>query len=102
MIKIIKTQFQDVGKGWFNMKETSTTTYDFGKLKRFLTLVRLMMQDTLTYIVQTNYTKYEEYMLSYIPDETIITSSNDVKNVWHKNDKERAEGKKVKDPHALF
>ena len=29
------------------MKETSKITYDFGKLKRFLTLVRLMMQDTL-------------------------------------------------------
>lgn len=43
MIKIIKTQFEKVGKGWFNMKETSKITYDFGKLKRFLTLVRLMM-----------------------------------------------------------
>jgi dynein heavy chain len=36
-----------VGKGWFNMQETSKITYDFGKLKRFLTLVRLMMQDTV-------------------------------------------------------
>ena len=43
MIKIIKTQFSEVGKGWFNMKETSTITYNFGKLKRFLTVVRLMM-----------------------------------------------------------
>jgi dynein heavy chain len=29
------------------MKETSKVTYDFGKLKRFLTVVRLVMQDTL-------------------------------------------------------
>lgn len=50
------------------MKETSKITYDFGKLKRFLTLVRLMMQDTLTYIVDVNYHEYEKYMLSFVPD----------------------------------
>ena len=43
LTKIIKNNFQGVGKGWFNMKETSKITYDFGKLKRFLTVVRLMM-----------------------------------------------------------
>jgi dynein heavy chain len=43
MVSVIKEQFKDVGKGWFNMKETSKITYDFGKLKRFLTVVRLMM-----------------------------------------------------------
>jgi dynein heavy chain len=35
--------FQSVGKGWFNMKGTSNTKFDFGKLKRFLTVVRLVM-----------------------------------------------------------
>lgn len=44
MVKIIKTQFADVGKGWFNMKENERITYDFGKLKKFLTVIRLMMQ----------------------------------------------------------
>lgn len=43
MIKIIKERFSDIGKGWFNMKETSKITYDFGKLKRMLTVIRLMM-----------------------------------------------------------
>lgn len=41
LTKIIKNNFQGVGKGWFNMKETNKITYDFGKLKRFLTVVRL-------------------------------------------------------------
>lgn len=44
MVRIIKTQFADVGKGWFNMKENERITYDFGKLKKFLTVIRLMMQ----------------------------------------------------------
>ena len=43
LTKIIKVNFQNVGKGWFNMKETNKITYDFGKLKRFLTVVRLVM-----------------------------------------------------------
>ncbi len=47
LIKVIKNNFSMVGKGWFNMQQTSKITYDFGKLKRFLTLVRLMMQDTV-------------------------------------------------------
>ena len=45
--KIIKLSFKDVGKGWFNINESSKETYEFGKLKKFLTLVNFMMQDTV-------------------------------------------------------
>jgi dynein heavy chain len=55
LCRIIRTNFSGVGKGWFNMKETSKITYDFGKLKRFLTVVRLMMQDTVLSVVKRNY-----------------------------------------------
>lgn len=41
--KIIKGSFKDVGKGWFNINEESKETYEFGKLKKFLTLVNFMM-----------------------------------------------------------
>ena len=40
------------------MKETSKITYDFGKLKRFLTLVRLMMQDTLQTVIWNSYHEF--------------------------------------------
>ena len=82
MTDIIKTQFADVGKGWFNMKETSKITYDFGKLKRFLTLIRLIMQDTIQTLVQTKYRKYEEFILSFIPDEVRIEAPNSVQNIF--------------------
>jgi dynein heavy chain len=59
LTKIIKNNFNGVGKGWFNMKETSKITYDFGKLKRFLTVVRLMMQDTVLTLVQRCYKRLE-------------------------------------------
>ena len=41
--KIIKGSFKDVGKGWFNINESSKETYEYGKLKKFLTLVNFMM-----------------------------------------------------------
>jgi len=47
LAKIIKEEFDGVGKGWFNIHETSKETYEFGKLKKFLTLVNFMMQDAV-------------------------------------------------------
>jgi dynein heavy chain len=41
--KIIKSSFNDVGKGWFYILEKSKETYEFGKLKKFLNLVNFMM-----------------------------------------------------------
>lgn len=80
LIKIIKVQFQNVGKGWFNMKETSKVTYDFGKLKRFLTVVRLVMQDTLLSLVQKSYYSFYNFITSFIPQKTVIHNSNRVTN----------------------
>lgn len=36
----IKSSFKDVGKGWYNLHESNMETYEFSKLRRFLTLVR--------------------------------------------------------------
>ena len=82
LIKIIKLHFQSVGKGWFNMKETSKVTYDFGKLKRFLTVVRLVMQDTLLSMVQKSYYNFYQFVTSYIPQKTVIYESNKVENFF--------------------
>lgn len=68
------------------MKETSKITYDFGKLKRFLTVVRLIMQDTLLSLVKRCYYQYFDYIDSYIPDEVIIHNTNHVENIY-RNDK---------------
>ena len=56
-----------VGKGWFNMQETSKITYDFGKLKRFLTLVRLMMQDTVLTVTKRCFYEFRDNLLANIP-----------------------------------
>lgn len=44
---IINSSFADVGKGWFNLHENAKETYEFGKLKKYLTMVKLMMQDAM-------------------------------------------------------
>ena len=82
LINIIKTEFEAVGKGWFNMKETSKVTYDFGKLKRFLTVVRLMMQDTLLSLMKKCQQGYVDYIKSYIPKEVKINSTSDIVNIY--------------------
>ena len=82
MVTVIKEQFKDVGKGWFNMKETSKITYDFGKLKRFLTVVRLMMQDTLLSLVRNNFDKYATLIRSFIPQKVEIFGTDSVRNFY--------------------
>jgi dynein heavy chain len=60
------------------MKETNKITYDFGKLKRFLTLVRLIMQDTVYSLVKRCYINMQDYILSFVPLNVIINTPNDV------------------------
>ena len=86
LIKIIKTNFQNVGKGWFNMQETSKITYDFGKLKRFLTMVRLMMQDSLLSVVRKSYYNLRDYIFSYIPVDVVIVNAAEVVNKFLRED----------------
>jgi dynein heavy chain len=52
-----------VGKGWFNIHETSKETYEFGKLKKFLTLVNFMMQDTVLTMTKDSVREFVEFVL---------------------------------------
>lgn len=58
LVKIIKTSFDEVGKGWFNIHETSKETYEFGKLRKFLTLVNFMMQNTVLTMCKESVTEF--------------------------------------------
>lgn len=84
LVKIIKTQFEDVGKGWFNIHETSKPTYEFGKLKKFLTLVNFMMQDTVLNICKDSVKDFVEFITSYCPLKTEIRNTHDVVNYFDK------------------
>ena len=81
--KIIKTSFKEVGKGWFNINESSKETYEFGKLKKFLTLVNFMMQDTVLNLCKSSVAEFIDFVISYIPDETLITNTAHVQNKFN-------------------
>lgn len=86
LTKIIKASFKDVGKGWFNLAvtEDEKESYEFGKLKKFLNLVNLMMQDTVLNLCKVSVFEFVEYMKDFIPDETLITSASIVQNKFPK------------------
>jgi dynein heavy chain len=84
--KIIKKEFNSVGKGWFNINENSKETYEFGKLKKFLLLVNFMMQDTVLTLCQESVKEFKEFILDFVPEETIITDCANVKNIFKKKE----------------
>jgi dynein heavy chain len=89
LIKVIKTNFSMVGKGWFNMQETSKITYDFGKLKRFLTVVRLMMQDTVLSVVKRCFHEFRDYIAASIPKRVNVLNACEVTNHYLTEEEER-------------
>lgn len=40
----IRTCLRDVGKGWFNIHETNWEVYQISKLKKFMEMVKFIMQ----------------------------------------------------------
>ncbi|CAF1258579.1 unnamed protein product, partial [Adineta ricciae] len=54
----IKTQFIDVGRGWYNINESDYHIYKVSKLKTFIERVKFMMQDTLRFLVQDSCQNY--------------------------------------------
>ena len=84
LAKIVKTSFDNVGKGWFNIHETSKETYEFGKLKKFLTLVNFMMQDTVLTMCKESVYQFVEHILRFCPVSTEIVSTREAKNVFAK------------------
>lgn len=80
MTKVIHNSFDEVGKGWFNLKETNRLTYDFGKLKRFLTAVRFMMQDSLKKLLEKSLKSFVNFFDENIPEIVHINSECEVEN----------------------
>jgi len=78
--RIIHNKFADETEGWFNLKNAHPENYALGKLKSFITLVKLEMQDSLKFLIQENFTNYVQFLKEFIPYEVIITDENDVVN----------------------
>ncbi len=85
-IKTIKETLEKslngVGKGSFNLNVASKEIYENLKLKKYMTVVKSIMQDTLYTLVTKSMVNYVEFIEKYIPEEVIINDVNDVKNLF--------------------
>lgn len=74
----INSCLKNVGKGWFNLKETSKEVYEFSKLKKFLTMVNFIMQDTLRFFVEDSLRAYTRFIEAACEGIVTVKGPNDV------------------------
>ncbi|KAH8941010.1 hypothetical protein BDL97_14G015200 [Sphagnum fallax] len=83
---IIKSSFKDAGKGWFNLKETSLDAYQGSKMKRFLSMVRYMMEDALRFLTEAMLRKYTNFIERHTGSVRVeVVSTNEVISEWPTN-----------------
>nr|AML30859.1 axonemal inner arm dynein heavy chain 3 [Marsilea vestita] len=84
---IIRSSFKDVGKGWFNLQETSLDAYDASKMKRFLRMVRYMMEDSVRFLVEDTLTRYCNFVERHCGNPKVtVVDVDSVDTVWPQND----------------
>jgi len=71
----IVQSLKGVGKGWFNLEEDNCQVYEYSKLKRFLTMVNVMMEDTLRFMTEASVENYEKLMLRQAAGKLIDVKS---------------------------
>ena len=85
------------------MNETSKETYDFGKLKRFLTMSKLMMQDTLLTLTQSSCYNFVDVLESHVAREWDVSKApTHVRNMFFEEEDYEYEEDRPKDPIELF
>jgi len=82
LVNIVKHEFANIDKGWFNLNETNKAAYEQGKLKRFLVLSKEMMQDTLLTMTKKNYYQLYETIAKYVPESVVIKSAGEAINTF--------------------
>eukprot|EP00929_Paragymnodinium_shiwhaense_P038459 TRINITY_DN20312_c0_g2_i1.p1 TRINITY_DN20312_c0_g2~~TRINITY_DN20312_c0_g2_i1.p1 ORF type:complete len:4570 (-),score=1248.97 TRINITY_DN20312_c0_g2_i1:75-13784(-) len=78
MHQTVLREFANVGKGWFNINETNYDLYQRGKLKRFLTLVRFIMQTTVHEIGENSVHEFVAAVNALTPEKVDVESLSDV------------------------
>lgn len=76
----IKNSFKDVGKGWYNIHETNRETYEFSKLKKFLNMIRYLMEDTLRFLVEDSLQRFTSFIQGACRIAVSVRGTNSVEN----------------------
>jgi dynein heavy chain len=87
---IIKTNFaedantsQQFGRPWYSLNENSRETYEMGKLKKYLTQTKFVMQDTLLYMTQDSVKRFVESIIEFVPIGCEVKNSFEVINTFY-------------------
>jgi len=78
IVDVIAMNLSRVSKGWYNMHETNTETYEFSKLKKLLTIIKYMMQESILKLSHRSVDLYISTLKKLIPNKVIIQSINNV------------------------
>ena len=77
----IKTSLKDVGKGWFNLQENRMELYEVSKLKKFMNVVKFMMEDSIRFLVEDSLEAYTKFLEVSASSLVLVKSNSDVKVV---------------------
>ncbi|KAI8841134.1 dynein heavy chain and region D6 of dynein motor-domain-containing protein [Chytriomyces cf. hyalinus JEL632] len=76
---IIRGGFKEVGKGWYNMQESNSEVYKITKLRKFMTAVKFIMQDSLRFLVLNSLNDFIRLVATISSQRVVVTDTNDVK-----------------------
>lgn len=86
---IIKTNFaedpqqtQMFGRPWYSLND-SAESYEAGKLKKFLTQTKFVMEDTLLYMTEASVKRFVASICDFVPIKTEIINANEVVNTYY-------------------
>jgi dynein heavy chain len=87
---IIKTNFEEdlaetltLGRPWYSLDETSKESYEQGKLKRFLTQTKFVMEDSLLFMTEASVKRFVSAICDFVPIKTEIVNANQVNNTFY-------------------
>ncbi|KAI9144540.1 dynein heavy chain and region D6 of dynein motor-domain-containing protein [Paraphysoderma sedebokerense] len=76
---IIKSGLKDIGKGWYSISENNFEVYKISKLKRFMTTVRFILQDSLRFLLIHSFQEYIKLIRSTVAYKITIEGTNLIK-----------------------
>ena len=71
-------------KGWFNLEESNIEVYSFSKLRRFLSRLNFMMEDTVRNTLTRTIIDYTKSISLFCPSSIKVNSNYDVEVVGGK------------------
>lgn len=75
---VIQTQFKKIGKGWCDFSEQTLQAYEQGRMKKFMTLINQLMNDTILFLAQKTFKEFYDYFNFFIPESIAIKGTYDI------------------------